>query len=221
MPLIEVDDATAAAMRQHGVNYADRTAAQTAASKTLAAIQKLESGPRRTRYLELLKEEFPEMVIPEVDAAKPVNDAVTALGKRFDDWVAAQEKKEEERTEADRKSKAEGTVTQGRSWLRRERKLDDDGVTAVEKIMQEEGIPNYQAAFLLWRDRNPATESDLPTIQARSMDWFKAETEETQADMKLRLANPIGYRQKRIPQMLQQLRRGEIDEFGRPLKQVA
>jgi len=221
MPLIEIDDATAAAMSQNGIKFQDRTVAFAQSAKTMAELQKIQNGPRRSKWLELVKEEYPDLPIPEIDAAKPAYDRIAAMEKKQDEFIEALKKKDEERETKDREMRATKTVEQGRSWLRRDKKLDDEGVKSVERIMQDEEIPSYQAAFLLWRDRNPPTETDLPAIRGGNLDWFKAETEDSAADMKLRLSDPLKYRQKRIPQMLQQLRRGEIDEFGRSLKPAA
>jgi hypothetical protein len=221
MPLIEVDDTTAAAMQQYGIKYTDRTAADATHKRIVDGVRALETGPHRQKYLSLLKEQFPDLVIPEIDAAKPVNDAVAALDKRFTDFLDAQEKREKERSDKEVAAAAGKTVDQGRRWLRSTQKLDDEGVTAVEKIMEGEGIPNYQAAYLLWKDRNPSHEVDLPALRSSSYDWFKSETDDGAKDLKMRLSDPRGYRQRQIPKLLGQFRRGEIDEYGRPTGKVA
>lgn len=220
MPLIEVDDVTAAAMQQNGIKYQDRTQ-HVRTSQTIAErIAALENGPHRAEYLRLLKQQFPEMVLPEIDAAKPVLDKVDALNKRFDDYLTEQQAQREEREKKDREESANKTVAQGRGWLRSKQKLDEDGVKAVEEMMTERGIPDYEAGYHLWRANQPPPAVDLPSNNlGRSLDWFK--DEENEPDKALLLKDPLAYRSKRAGQILSQIRAGTIDEFGRPVNRAA
>jgi hypothetical protein len=220
MPIIEVDDVTAAAMQSNGIKYQDRTGHAKTAQTIAERVAALESGPHRAEYLRLLKQQFPDMVVPEIDAAKPVIDKVDALNKRFDDYLTEQQKQREERETKDREDGAHKTVAQGRSWLRSKQKLDDEGVKSVESVMQDRGIADYEAAYHLWRANQPPPAVDLPSSNlGRSLDWFKED--ENQPDKALLLKDPLAYRSKRAGQILSQIRAGTIDEFGRPINRAA
>lgn len=220
MPLLEVDDLIAAEMARNQIKFADRTKDAATALQVAQRIAKLESGPRRSEYLRLLKEEYPDLAVPEIDAAKPVLDKVDQLAKRFDDYLEKTEKDREDRAAKAREDQANKTVSQGRGWLRSKQKLDDDGVNAVEELMQSRGIADYEAAFHLWQANQPPPAVDLPSHNlGRSLDWFKAE--ENEPDKELLLKDPLRYRAKRSGQILSQLRAGLIDEFGRPTNRAA
>jgi hypothetical protein len=220
MPLIEVDDVTFGAMQSNGIKYQDRTQDHQAARAIIDRVTKLEGGPHRQEYLRLLKEQFPDLTIPEIDAAKPVVASVEALAKRFDAYLTEQQTQRDEREKKDREDSANKTVAQGRRYLRTTEKLDQEGVDAVEKFMTEEGIPDYEAAYLKWNRRQPAPAVDLPSNNlGRSLDWFKPE--ENEPDKALLLKDPLAYRSKRAGQILSQIRAGTIDEFGRPINRAA
>jgi len=220
MPLYEVDDATAAAMAANGIKYQDRTQDHQAARAIIERVQKMESGSNRAEYLRLLKKQFPDLTIPEIDAAVPVVASVEALAKRFDDYLTEQKTQRDERDKKEREESANKTVAQGRGWLRSKQKLDEDGVKAVEEMMTDRGIPDYEAGFHLWRANQPPPAVDLPSNNlGRSLDWFKAD--ENEPDKALLLKDPLAYRSKRAGQILSQIRAGTIDEFGRPINRAA
>lgn len=220
MPLIEVDDATASAMASNGIKYQDRTGHAKTAQTIAERVAALENGPHRAEYLRLLKQQFPDMVVPEIDAAKPVLDEVADLRKMFSEHLESLKTEKSERETRDREEQANKTVSQGRGWLRTKQKLDDDGVKSVESIMQDRGIADYEAAYLVWKAQQPLPAVDLPSNNlGRSLDWFKQE--EDQPDKDLLLKDPLAYRAKRGRQILNQIRSGEIDEFGRPTNRAA
>jgi len=207
-------------MAGNGIKYTDRTADHRTAQQIIDRVRALESGPKRQEYLRLLKEQFPDLTIPEIDAAKPVLNEVAELRKMFSDHVEGLKKEREERETKERESAAEKTVTQGRSWLRSKQKLDDEGVAAVEKLMTDRSVADYEAGYLLWQKDRPPAPVDLPnTTLGNSLDWFKAE--ENRPDKDLLLKDPLLYRKQRSGQILHDLRAGLIDEFGRPTNRAA
>lgn len=211
MPLIEVDDPTLAALAANGIKHTDASSRWKQASDSQAAINDILNGPNRAAFLKLYKAQYPNSAVPEIDAAAPVLSEVAELRKMIADDKAEREKKEEERATKAREDSANDSVAKGRSWLRREKKLDDDGVKAIEDIMREEGIPNYHVAFNHWRAEHPAeTATDLPSSYAgRSLDWFKAEAD--QPDHQLLLKDPIGFRNKEIRKFFQEKAEGKLN----------
>lgn len=122
----------------------------------------------RRRTLEMLKEINPALSIPEIDAAAPVLDEV----KKANDRVAALEKQiqddKETRAKEDRERSTTGKIEEGRAALRK-KGYTDEGIAAVEKLMQDEGIIHYEAAASLLASRTPPEEAVTPTHYGRDM----------------------------------------------------
>jgi hypothetical protein len=210
MPYVEVDDAVYAALTQNGVKVKDVTAAVTRAAAAETVWNKLlNSGKNRTEALRLYKAEYPDQPVPELDAAAPVTEGLAAVNKRLDDWFEAQKKeKDDEKTRRDEES-ATSTIATGRRMLRTDRKLDDEGVKAVEEVMQKFGIPNYEVAFNHWKASQPPDAEPLPTAHgARSLDWFKVEEE--RPDQKLLLTDPMAFRRRETQRVMQEIREGRL-----------
>lgn len=208
MPLIEVDDIIASALRDNNVRFTDRTSALRPAAEAAAAWEKMLAGPNRLEALSLFKKTFPDVPVPEIDAAKPVNDQIEALRKEFADYRETIEKERTENETRRRESEATDTVSRGRTWLRRDKKLDDEGVAAVEKVMQDIGMPNYEVAFNHWHAQQPPEPAVLPqSTIGRSLDWFK--TQENQPDHALMLKDPLAWRRQEIVKTLQAIRSGD------------
>jgi hypothetical protein len=127
-------------------------------------IQKLLSNPKsRPLLLKAQREAFPETPIPEIDAATPILDEVSKVRKDFDEWKAAQEKKEQEREAADKINAfaSEWTRQKGRV---RERYPDftDSAIDEIEKFATEKGIPDFEAAAARYRELNPPATVEAP-----------------------------------------------------------
>lgn len=209
MPLIEVDDVIASALRDNNVRFTDRTAALAPTNEAAQTLHKmLASAETRPEALRLLKKLNPDAVIPEIDAAAPVNAQIDALRKEFSDYREAVEKERKDAEQRRREAEATDTVSKGRTWLRRDKKLDDEGVTSVEKIMQELGVPNYEVAYNHWAAQQPPAPDPLPqSTIGRNLDWFKAE--EDQPDHQLMLKDPIAWRRQEVLKTLQTIRSGQ------------
>lgn len=210
MPLIEVEDVVAAALRDNQVKFTDRTAEIAPTAQAAAAWQKILNGAdTRTDLLKLFKKAFPDVPVPEIDAATPRDEAIAAMRKELDDYKAEVAKEREEARQKTREADALDTVSKGRSWLRREKKLDDESVGAVETMMQELGIPNYEVAYSHWHAQQPPAPDQFPSSTiGRSLDWFKAQ--ENQPDHALMLKDPVAWRRQEISKTLQAIRSGEM-----------
>ena len=209
MPLIEVEDDVLNALSTNGVRFADARGRLAKAAEIEAAFNKIQSGPKRMEFLRLYKETFPDAIVPEIDAAKPVLDDMAAMRKEMQDFIEGQKTEREERIKTEREAAAGATVSDGRRWLRREKKLDDDGVTAIEKVMQDLGIPNYEVAFNHWRASQPPDPTPLESnYSSRSLDWFK---EDERPDVQLLMKDPMAYRRKETGKVLQEIREGRLN----------
>jgi len=207
MPLIEVDDQVFKALRDNTVPFTDRTDAARSAGEAQALWAKILGSATRHDALKLAKEIDPTLVIPEVD--HPANAGLDALRKEFDEYKAGVEKEKEDNANARREADANDTVSKGRTWLRREKQLDDEGVAGVEKMMTDLSIPNYEVAFSHWRAQQPPEQAPLPSSTiGRNLDWFKAQ--EDQPDHAAMLKDPIAWRRQTILKTLQGIRSGEL-----------
>lgn len=209
MPYIEVDDGLLAALSKEGLKYKDVGPAIQQAQEYDAAYRKLISGEDSAEFQRIYKRAFPNAVVP-ADVTAPVSADVAALRKEFDDYKADIKKADDERRDERRKRTAEATVSDGRKWLRTEKKLDDEGEKAVEAIMQEHGIANYQVAYNHWKAQQPPEPTSLPNAYggSRSLDWFKAE--ESRPDTKLLLSDPAAFRRGEVGKVLQEIREGKL-----------
>lgn len=212
MPLIEVEDVVANALRDNNVRFADRTSEIMPTAQAAEAWRKIVNGSEtRTDALKLFKRAFPDIPVPEIDARAPVDDAISSLRKEFDDYRAGVEKEKDDAHQKRREADALDTVSKGRSWLRREKKLDDEGVSQVETMMQELGIPNYEVAFSHWRAQQPPSPDQLPSSTlGRSLDWFKSQDDKP--DHALMLKDPVAWRRQEVLKTLQGIRSGEITQ---------
>ena len=98
---------------------------------------------------------------PEIDAKEEV---MTEVEKLRDELKAIQSARETEATQRDADKK---TADFADSWSKQKQKLmrsgyTDDGVAAVEKLAEERGIPDLEAAAALFEKLNPPAEPAHP-----------------------------------------------------------
>jgi hypothetical protein len=144
MALIEVEDG----------EYRRLKAERDSFAPSKALLDKLGSNPKtRGRVLELMKEANPDLVIPEIDAAKPFLDKLNSTQKELDDLkkqLADDAKASDERK---RNAEVDGRIESGRALLRK-LGYNDDGIKGVEKVMQERGLADYEAAEAFFEREN-------------------------------------------------------------------
>ena len=111
-----------------------------------------------------IKKVSPNTPIPEFDTraamhgvSKQLQETVGNATKKIDDFLEGQKKREVENDLTTR-------VTSGRDFLRRNG-MQKEGIEAVEKLMQEEGIASYAAALNHFRVINPPEEMSVPGMQ--------------------------------------------------------
>lgn len=184
MALIEVD----------GDEYARLVNELQTARPSKALLDKLGSnaGTRR-KVLELYKQVDPNVVIPEIDAASPIldevkqtRDAMAAMQKKLDDRDAAEARALRERAVQD-------SITAGHDKLR-SAGWTDEGITNVEKLMQERSLTDYEAAAALYERAQPKDEPILPSDFGRSWDLFAPPADND--DIKAAVALPRGQQQE-------------------------
>jgi hypothetical protein len=173
MALIEVDSDQLAALQRELV----------AARPHKQFIDNLAQKPDlRNRLLHLIRDYNPNIAIPELDAAKPVLDEVSALRKELDeekkaraDEKTALQKSLDDEKEAKAAKEREASATAEIDKSRR--KLKKDGYTAeaidkIEKLMEERGLVDYEAATALFDKSLPREEMNVPGDYGRSWNAF-------------------------------------------------
>jgi hypothetical protein len=125
------------------------------------AVQKMLANPQtRGKLLEAQKIINPNAVIPEIDAQKPLHDAIGSLNKKIDDLAKDAETREskakEEKALTDLRTRWEA----GRAKARRAG-YTADGLDALEKFMEENGVADHAIAMPAFeRENPPATAMD-------------------------------------------------------------
>src|SRR5215469_10433531 len=128
-----------------------------------ALVEKFHGDPRtREQYLKLIKILNPQAIVPEIDAKNEVLDEIKKRDEVIADLKKAIDADKAERDETARKAKVEGSIADGRKWCR-DQGYTQDGITGIEKIMEERGIADYEAAAALFERINPRDEPIVPS----------------------------------------------------------
>jgi hypothetical protein len=119
------------------------------------AIGKIPSA--RAKLQAALAEALPDQAGPEHHLRSEFTEAIGGVSKKIDEFLEGQKQERSER-EADAAKRAlENRWLEGRAKLRADG-VTQEGVEAVEKLMEDEGIPSHEAARLLYERRNPPPE---------------------------------------------------------------
>lgn len=158
MPMIEIDEN----------EYRDLM--QTKALKT--TVEQMMANPAaRRKLLEARKAVDPNAAIPELDAAAPVEAAVTEVKTEF---AALRKELAEEKAEREKEKNLNALNSRwekGRADLRAQG-YTDEGIAEIEKVMEAEGIANHAAAAAYYDRLHPPAEPVVPT--SNKFDIFAA-----------------------------------------------
>ena len=182
MPLIEVDES-------------DLKVARGAQS----ILDRLSKNPKtRAHLLSLVKADNPELAIPEIDVpvaiGTHVEEKLKATNERVEKLVSSLEEKEATR-------QVEETVSKARRRLRKAGH-SDESIEAIEKLMVDRGIADYDAAEALWERSQPAPEQAEPAGGYNGREWGFARVDNDDADHTLLLKNPQAFSDKMVRQFL-------------------
>lgn len=149
MPMIEVDENEYRALVQN--------------SGVIKVVEQMMANPAaRKKLLEARKVADPTASIPEIDAAAPVEAAVSEVTK-----TVAELRKEmaDDKAERENTRRLDALNTQwakGQEFLR-DHGYQDDGIAAIEKFMQENGVASHKIAMAAFEREHPAPEPVTPT----------------------------------------------------------
>ena len=128
-------------------------------------LEKFHGNPKtRQTLLRMTKELNPAANIPEIDLVDPVEKKISAQAeelKALRESIAA----EKASSDIDRRISEARAGLKARGW-------DDEGIGKIEKLMQDEGIPSYEAAEALFEKRLPKNTATTPASSAmRNTSW--------------------------------------------------
>ena len=156
MALVEIDDGELA-------NYKQVT----------GVMQQMLNNPKtRRKILEAQKELNPNTVIPELDAAAPVMDELKSFREALAADKAEREAEKAEREKEKRMNALQGQWDKGRSMLRANG-YTDEGLSEVEKFMEEKGLVDHEIAAAAFEKLHPPTEP-VRAVGGNRFDIFDA-----------------------------------------------
>ena len=124
-----------------------------------AFLTKALSDPKtRRKVLEVQKELNPNAAIPELDAAEPINQELSQMRKQMTEFMEATAKREEDREKQETTRSLNSKWEKGRDGLRAQG-YSEDGIKAVEDLMEKEGILNHDAGLAYFERLNPPNEA--------------------------------------------------------------
>ena len=112
--------------------------------------------------------------------------------------------KEEAEKKAQLETRVERMVREGREKLRASG-YTDEGIASVEKLMEDEGLANYDHALAVYERKHPAKE-EMVSPMDYSKSWDIAAPAESDDDHKLLLQNPDAFAKKKVNEVLREFR---------------
>jgi hypothetical protein len=186
MPLIEVEE--------------DDFKRAKSAAQALDAVSK--NPKTRAHLLSLFKTLDPNLSIPEIDV--PV-----AIAGHVDDRTKAQEERikklEEQLADRDSQTEIDKTITAARRKLRKAGHSQEN-IQAIEALMTERGIADYDAAEALWDRTRPREEPVEPAGSNFGREWNFVRPDEGDANHQLLMKDPRGFSEKMVQQTMKELR---------------
>jgi len=135
-----------------------------ATRKTVELLNKMLAHPEaRRKVLEAHKTIDPNVVIPEIDARKPVDDAVKSLESKFEKFMSDFQSNEAKKQQEAERNAFVSRFEQGRSRLREQYGVTDDGLKKIEELMQQHNIVDHDIAHAAFTRMYPEPEPAPPT----------------------------------------------------------
>lgn len=116
----------------------------------------------RQKILEARKEIDPNAVIPEIDAAKPINEAMSKLDEKLTAFEKRLDEDKTAREDAKKLAELNTRWESGRQTLR-SKGYTEEGIKKVEELMEKEGIANHDAGAAYYDRLNPPEEPIAPS----------------------------------------------------------
>lgn len=130
------------------------------ARDTLAALMKHPTA--RRKVLEAYKEVKPDEAIPELDSQQPILAEVAAAKADLEARVKKFEDDQAKRDDDNRKRELSSRWSEGQKLLRTEHRYTDEGIKAVEEMMEKKGIVDHEDGRLLFEAIHPPQQPITP-----------------------------------------------------------
>jgi hypothetical protein len=125
------------------------------AQNVVRSVSEIMKDPnRRLKLLELQKEAEPNAVIPEIDARKPFEEAVSGIKKNLEELRSELQAEREKRDNDKKLTEFTKKWEDGRAFLRKHG-YNDDGIGKIEKLMEDRGIANHEDAGRIYEQLFP------------------------------------------------------------------
>ena len=182
--------------------------AELAQLKTLQSnAQRWMSNPdARRKVLEAQKLIDPNAAIPELDAAKPINEALEKLNNRFSEVEKKLTEDMESREKAAKLNELNSRWESGRVKLRGEG-YTEDGIKKIEELMEKEGIANHEAGAAYFDKLNPPDMPVTPLDSGFDMLTKAFTPGEDEADRKALFENPDAWANGEVNKTLRDIRK--------------
>lgn len=119
------------------------------------AVDRMLKNPEsRKRLLEAQKIINPNAVIPELDATRPLNDAISGMNKKMDDLANSIAKDKQDRSDMEARARMQSQWEAGRATANRAG-YTKEGLEALENFMVEKGIADHEVAMPAFERINP------------------------------------------------------------------
>lgn len=161
MPNVEIDEAQLGTLQN-----------------TAKIVQAMLTNPKhRKNVLLAYKDVVPNATVPELDAAKPIEEKVTSIEKTVTDFIKEmKDSREKEKTDADLARIKEQRDLAHK--MLRERGYTDDGIKLVDEFRDRKGLVDYDDAIRLYEmDHPPQT-----VVEPRGLNLFEMTKADTQND---------------------------------------
>ena len=193
MPQVEIDESELSGLRQ-----------------LQQTVQKWMGNPAtRQKVLEAQKILNPDAVIPEIDAKKPIEEALGKLDARFADFEKRLDEDKAAREEAKKLAELNSRWSKGQNQLR-EQGYTQEGIDKIEKLMEERGIADHDAGAALFDRLNPPEQPILPQNSGFDMlteAFSPAGDAAAEADRKMLFENPDAWLNKSVTETLKDIRK--------------
>lgn len=165
-------------------------------------LQKLANGPTKRKFENIVKEIVPEVETTDdqiAEYAQPYMDKLEETNKRLEDFLTAQAKEREDRTQGE----AAARLSSDFAAMRNEG-LTEAGEAKVRELMIDRNIADPWAALALWERNNPKPPEGVASYEP---DMWDLEANAVGRDNEGLFNNPDRWMGQEIANVLQEMRR--------------
>lgn len=192
MPNMEVDEA----------QYRQLLAQARAGADAVKVVEALGNNKdTRESFLKSLKVLNPKAVIPEIDGQAPVMAALADTNRKFETLLDTIQKDKDEAAKKRMDSEIQSEQETGREMLRKNGYQTKEAIDAVEKLMAERKVLDYEGGLLLFEKLNPPA-SPIASTGNFGKNWDFARVEKGDDSHELLMADPTAWKNKQIGQFL-------------------